>query len=132
MILKFQKGFCGFIHALNLSDYGICELEILGTKGRLNVDLLSNKAKLLKSHSKTYDYKILTHEELIVNKVKKSGTMLGIKNLIECIVNKKTPLCTGIDGYKSVELIVASILSSSTKKKIYLPLKINSYKISSK
>lgn len=132
VILKFQKGFCGFIHALNLSDYGICELEILGIKGKLNVDLLSNKAKLLKPHSKTYDYKRLTHEELIVDKTKKSGTILGIENLVECIVKKKTPLCTGIDGYKSVELIVASILSSSTKKKIYLPLKTNSYKIGSK
>lgn len=132
VILKFQEDFFGFIFALDLSNYGICEFQIFGTKGRLDIDLLSNKAKLFKPHSKIHDYKKLTDEEVIIDKTKKTGTILGIKDLIECITNKKTPMCTGIDGYKSVELIIASIVSSTTKKKINLPLKTNDYKIYSR
>jgi len=132
VFLEFKKGNTASIIALDLSNYGICEFEIFGTKGRVDIDLLSNSAKLLRSQSKTHDYKKLVQEKFVVDKSKKSGTILGIQNLIDSIDSNETPLCSGFDGYKSLELVIASHLSSSKNKSINLPLKNNSYKIRSK
>ena len=61
-----------------------------------------------------------------------SAISLGVQNLVSSILTKKTPLCTGKDGYKSLELIIVSIKSSKNGKEVYLPLKNNSYKLKSK
>lgn len=132
IILEFKIGLQIVLQALDQSKYGVCELDIFGTKGRLYVDLLANNIKLLKPKSKTYDYKKLIQEKIVVRNSQVSGTILGIQNLVNCVTYNKLPLCSGFDGYKSLELVIASILSSSKNKKIYLPLSNNSYKIRSK
>lgn len=130
--LKFNQNFYGYLHPLDLSNYGICEFDIFATGGRLKVDLLSNQADFFQVNSDSHDYKILSAEKLSADSSSKSGTILGIENLVSCINSDMIPLCSGYDGYKSLELIVASILSASQKTTIHLPLETNSYKINSK
>ena len=65
-------------------------------------------------------------EEFINNATEELGGSL------DCIINNKTPLCTGLDGYKSLELIIASLSSSKKHKLLKLPLKMVDYAISSK
>jgi len=132
VFLKFEKGPIAFLKALDLRNYGICEFNIFGTNGRIILDILSNKVTYLKPSSNYFDYVRLSPTEFSLTEDQVSGTILGIKNMIGCISTGKEPLCTGYDGYKSLELVIASILSAKERKKVYLPLKNNSYKISSK
>ena len=132
VVLEFVQNFNGYLHALDLSNYGICEFDIFGANGRLKVDLLTNQANYFQANSDSHDYKILSMWKSFVDSSEKSGTILGIENLVSCINSNETPLCSGYDGYKSLELILASILSASKKTPINLPLETNSYKINSK
>ena len=43
--LEFDNNFKCFINALDLSNYGICELDIFGTKGRLKINLITNETE---------------------------------------------------------------------------------------
>jgi predicted dehydrogenase len=132
VVLEFSQNFNGHLHALDISNYGICEFDIFGANGRLKVDLLTNQANYFQVNSNSHDYKILSLEKSFIDSSKKSGTILGIENLISCINSNDIPLCNGYDGYKSLELISASIMSASKKTVINLPLETNSYKINSK
>jgi predicted dehydrogenase len=132
VILEFKKGYSVILQPLDLSNYGICEIQIFGNNGRLDLDIISNVVTLQEPQSRTHDYKKLVKKNFPIKKIEKSGTILGIQNLIDCAISDKVPLCTGYDGYKSLELVIASILSSLKNKKIHLPLKNNIYKIHSK
>ena len=132
VVLGFVQNFSGYLHGLDISNYGICEFDIFGSNGRLKIDLLTNQANYFQANLNSHDYKILSMKESFTDSTEKSGTILGIKNLISCINSNEIPLCSGNDGYKSLELITASILSSSKKISIDLPLEPNSYKINSK
>lgn len=133
VFLKFKNGIKCVIQALNLRNYGICEFDIFGNKGRIRLDLLSDKVAYFKKSNKNFqDYRKLMRTNMPVKRSSKSGTALGIQNLVDCMWSGKNPLCTGEDGYKSLELIIGSIQSSIKKRKIILPLDNNSYKIKSK
>ena len=61
--------------------------------------------------------------------MKNSEIFLGIENLVTSIIKNEKLLCTGEDGYKSLELSIASMISYKSNKSIHLPLKKNSFKI---
>lgn len=118
---------------LDARNYPLLEMDILGTRGRIRLNFVTNDVEYFKISSKNIlDFKSLMKTKMVVSSPTFSTIPLGVKNMVSCIRTKKRPLCTGEDGYKSLELIIASIQSSKQNRKIYLPLKRNSYKISSK
>ena len=130
--LEFGNGTICYIHALDLKNYGILELDIIGTKGRMRLDLSSNNLEYFKiSSNKTLVYKNLVPSKINVNSSTFSSIYLCVQNLVKAIKQKKDPLCTGEDGYKSLELVIASLLSAQKKKKMNLPL-TSKYIINSK
>jgi hypothetical protein len=46
--------------------------------------------------------------------------------------NHKTPLCSGYEGYKALELVTACMISAKQKKKKLIPLKNEDYIIRSR
>lgn len=133
--IKFKSGFTGYLHSIDFRKFVIFEMNVLGTIGRLNVNLVANKYDLeyfkpIKNSS--VGFKTLVKSPINIKKPKKSAIYYGVENLVNCINLNSNPLCSGEDGYKSLELIVASIHSSKTKKRIQLPISNNNYKISSK
>jgi myo-inositol 2-dehydrogenase / D-chiro-inositol 1-dehydrogenase len=45
-----------------------------------------------------------------------------VEHFFDCILNDKTPLATGMDGRRSLEVMLAAEKSIAEGEKIYLPL----------
>ena len=65
-------------------------------------------------------YKNLEKSKFKAIKTKKSEIYLGIENLINSITGSEKLLSSGEDGYKALELTIASMLSFKLNKKIEL------------
>ena len=132
MIIFKNDTHCLF-QGLDVSNYGILELDILGSNARIRLNLAKSIADYFEiSVQSGLAYKELEPKPFEMHD-KKDAIVLGLENLFNAIENNVETLCTGNDGYLSLEVIVAIIESASNKgKQVSLPLKINTCKISSK
>lgn len=131
--LIFNNNISCSLLALDTTNYGILEMDIFGTDGRLRVDMASHTVNYhVISKKKSKVYKHLRQKKFPKTKNPKEPIVLGLKNLIESIRTKKLSICSGNDGYKSLELVVASLMSIKKKKPIVLPIKSSYYTINSK
>ena len=131
--IEFKNKIHCSLHALDSQNYGIAEMDILGTKKRINIDLVTNEMKFFIKSKKIQDYNRLILSKKSIKKSRPATDIrLSINNLAECIIKKKIPLCSGKDGYKSLELVVGSMISSNQNKKINFPIKYKNYKIKSR
>ncbi len=119
------------INAINANSYGVFEMDIFGDRGRIRVNYAINTLDLFKP-SKGLVYKNLASHSAKIKTSKQSSIYLGIKNLAECIKSRKKPLSGGENGYKSLELVVASIMSANKDKEIQIPLKPNKFIVHSR
>ena len=115
------------------NNYGIAEFDIFGSKARVRINL----AKSIVEYFEISNQKGLAYNELISKPFaipkRKDAIVLGVKSLIDSIENNTKPLSTGQEGYFSLECIIALIESANNNgQEIKLPLKTNTYKISSK
>ena len=121
------------IQALDYNNYGLFEMDIIGTLGRIKLDLSLNQIEYFMINDKNSQvYKKLIPSKIKIKRSCHSAIELGVQNLIDSIRTKKEPQSTGYDGYKSLELIIASIQSAKTGRKIHLPLINKNYNINSK
>ena len=132
--LEFGNNFKCFLNALDLSNYGIFELDIFGTKGRLKINLITNETEYSKiSVKKFQDYKRISLTPLpFSSKYAGYDISQGLVDLVKCIKNNKMPLSGGTEGYKTLELIIGSMTSAKQNKKITIPLKKYDYIVHSK
>ena len=133
--IEFKRKINCTINSLDYRIYGLFEMDILSTEGRLRINLAANTYEInyfKKSIKDASGYRKLIPFTFKVKKSKESSIILVVKDLMNCIKYNKKPICSGIDGYKSLELILASIMSSKQNKVVHLPLISNKYKISSK
>lgn len=133
-VLKFKNGIICKLNALDVRNYGILEMDIFGTNGRMKLNLTTNNFEYFKiSETDFLIYKNLILSNINVKRSVHSAITLGVKNLVKCIHTRSPTLCTGQDGYGSMELILACIQSSIERKEITLKsLLHNDYKINSK
>ncbi len=131
--LEFKNGKSCILRALDVKNYGMLEMDIFGTKSRFRFNLESNSYEYFKVASGArLVYKNLINSKIKLKKSKLSSMQLGVENLVNCVEKKAKPMCTGIDGYGSLEIIIAALLSSYKKQKIHLPLKKYNFKIKSR
>lgn len=131
--IEFKNKIICRIQALDVRNYGMLEMDLFGVNGRLRLNLVSNKAELFrKSKRSSLVYKELQKSNFKPKQTNQTAIMHGVENLVDCVRNNAAPLCGGEDGYKSLELTIASIMSSRKKKKILLPLKNKKLGISSR
>ncbi|WP_100182730.1 Gfo/Idh/MocA family protein [Candidatus Nitrosotenuis aquarius] len=120
--------------SFDYSNYGILEFDIISTKKRIKLNLTTGKIEIFKS---TLPKIGLYYKELVPQTVtfppRTSAIFNGVETLLQSIQTNKEPLCTGEDGYLSLEAVTALIKSSSLNgKRIAIPLKNTNYKIHSK
>jgi len=131
--IVFKNKIVCFLHALDISNFGFLEMQVYGEKSVLRINLTNNEIVYHKISKKpSHDYKNLETKSLRLKKSNKSGIFLGVENMINSIFNISKPLCTGEDGNRSLEGVIALKKSAKLGKKITLPLKITNYKINSK
>lgn len=130
ILVEFKSGALCNLIALDFKHYGLAELEIFGTKKRFFLDLITNEIKVYKISKNFQDYKRMVQTKTSLNCISPSTDIrLGIKNLAESITKGKKILCSGEDGYNSLELITGSMISSLTNQKILFPIKNKKFKI---
>ena len=114
-------------------NYGIFEFDIFGSRGRIRINLAKHTAEFFEISEKIG----IAFKELALKPVpipfRKEPIVLGIENLFNSIENNNKPLSMGIEGYSSLECIIALMESADNKgQKTYLPLKTDTFKISSR
>ncbi len=124
--IEFKNKIHCTLNSLDLTHFGILEMDILGSKGRLKIDILNEKVLYYKiQHSNFLVYKNLVPSKIQIQHSKFSPMYMGVNNLSNSIHKKNKTLSTGDDALKSLELIISSITSAKSIKKINLPLRSN-------
>ena len=134
ILIHFKNNLISHVNSLDYSNYVIFTLDIFGTYGRLQINLVNNNYvfESTKNSGTISGYKKLKQKTFDYKKPQKPSIYLAIENIVNCIENKKQPLSTGIDGYRSLECTIACQLSAKKGRPISLPIRDMNYKIYSK
>lgn len=130
--ITLKNGICCLMHGIDVSNYGILEMNILGSNERLRLDLAKSTGEYFQiSNNSSLVYKDLDSKPIKVQN-NQDAIVLGLDNLVRAISSGNNLLCTGNDGYFSLEGVIATMRSANRNQRISLPLKANTYRISSK
>lgn len=129
----FRNNITCFLRSIDVTNYGILEMDIFGTDGRLIVDMANHTVNSYDiSKKKSLVYKQLVAKKFPVAKKIDEPIVSGLKHLLESMSKTKPSPCDGNQGYKSLELVVASLMSARKNKEVHLPLQSLGYVLSSK
>lgn len=131
--INFKNNVTCNINSLDINNYGILEMNILGTSGRLKIDMVKHSLDYqVPSKNKFLDYTELSNRKFLIKKLTTAPILVGLNNLIDAIRGKDNLLCSALDGYKSLEVIVALNMSAQKKCTISFPLHNSKLKIKSR
>lgn len=125
--LHFRSGAAAALQALDVREYAIFEVNVLGTSGRLRV--LSHGTALefeeARPSHRYQEYRELYAAKPLVDAGGPREYMLqAVAHLVDCLEHGKKPLCTGEDGRAALELVCALRQSAdSGGQRVHLPLK---------
>jgi len=136
-MVKFKNGVLCGIQACDVRSYLAFDLSIFGTEGRIDVCHSGFDARYYSVSDSDYfsGYKELREAPHHFQKsAEKEGFMKqAVAHLVECLEQKKEPLCKGEDGLAALELICALHESArNSGMRVELPLKNREMEILSK
>jgi len=83
------------LNALDVGNYGILEMDVFGTTGRLKINLVSNETAYYRiSQKNNFVYKELEKSNFKIKQSNQSSIILGLQNLVDCVNCKVNPLCS--------------------------------------
>lgn len=111
-ILWFDQGFPAMLQACDTASYYILEIVILGTEGRLRVktgtyDAVEWEEARPSEYASEYRDLVAATSPFPQVETRPEIMLAGVANLIACLERKATPLCTGMDGLRAVEMFEA-------------------------
>ncbi|MBT3297541.1 Gfo/Idh/MocA family oxidoreductase [archaeon] len=134
-LIKFKNGVLCTIQACDVKNYLIFDLDIFGTKGKISLSKAGFKVEyneIIESDLFS-GYKELSQTNCPIKEKSRDFMVDAVKHLVDCIINKQKPICSGEDGLASLELICAFKESAEQKgKMISLPLEQSQIEINSK
>ncbi len=134
-IIKFESGVFCSIHACDVKQFLIFELDLIGTLGRVRV--MQSGFSFETSDVRESDL-FTGYKELFLRadaEVSKPGSWVveGVKHLVLCLERKQQSISSAIDGKKALELVCAMKESAAENgRRISLPLKQSAIHIQSK
>jgi predicted dehydrogenase len=135
-VIRFKNNAFCTIHACDVNNFLIFEMDVVGEKGRLRITHSGFDLDFYEiGDSNLYSgYKELYSGEPPVDvNLPREFMINGVKHLVECLENSKPSISSGEDGLRALELICAFHESAKEDgKKIYLPLKESSVEIKSR
>lgn len=127
-IVDFKNGVRCNLFAVDTKNYGVFEIDMLGIDKRIRLNMITNDISFYSKGVGIQDYNTLKlKKNPFLSKRNATDIRLTINNVVDCLDNGTKPLSSGMDGYNSLELIVASRLSARNKKKMKFPLKNKNY-----
>ena len=101
IMLTYESGKSAFIESNWLTPYKTRTLNVTGSEAIMRLDYITQDL-LIESAKETLQPRIQFQEPLKAE----------LKHFAECILEKKKPLVTGIDGYKALQVAMAAFQSS--------------------
>jgi predicted dehydrogenase len=101
------------------NGFGDVRMNVLGTEGNLFLDF--TPMNLYGVNREGWKMPDTRHWPTLHNKMI-GAAKLEIEHFFECVLNDKTPLVTGADGIRSLEVMLAAEKSIAEGRKIDLPL----------
>ncbi|NWG10599.1 Gfo/Idh/MocA family oxidoreductase [Candidatus Bathyarchaeota archaeon] len=105
IMLAFESGKSAFIESNWLTPYKTRTLVVTGSKAIMKLDYISQEL-VIEDAKETMQPRYPWQEPL----------KLELQHFADCILKKKQPLITGIDGLKALQIAEAALKSSSTGK----------------
>jgi predicted dehydrogenase len=110
--LWFDQGFPVMLQACDTASYYVLEIAILGTEGRLRIKTGTYEAVEWEEarpspYASEYRDLVSAPPPLPDVDTRPEIMLAGVANLIACLERKATPLCTGVDGLRAVEIFDA-------------------------
>lgn len=134
-IIKFKNDIFCSIHALDVKNYLIFDLNIMGAKGRIHLTNSGFTVNYFEAKDSEFfsGYKELVESNSPITNHPKEFMVNAVQHLVECLNNKNNPISSGEDGLASFELICAFHESAKEGgKKIFLPLNNSEINIESR
>jgi len=123
-VLKFKNGALGVIEATNATRPKDLEgsISILGGKGTVEIGGFAvNEMKVWNfSEEKKSDKDVLTKYSVNPPNVYGFGHKAYYQHVVDCIVNNKKALVDGLEGKKTLELVLAIYESIETEREVFL------------
>lgn len=130
--IKFNNDIICILNALDVNNYGILEMDIFGTEGRIKLDLIEHDANFYKISKEGLVYKKLKKGKKINSKKENQPILSALENLLFSIKDKSNPICSFDQGIDSLEMIIGSMISMNKNKTIAFPIKNKKFEIFSK
>jgi len=116
MILSFKNGKIGNIENSRKSGYGYdTRVEVIGTRGAFQIGYLRNKKYLLLNKSGVLHDVIPSWQERF-----EDAFFYEMRHFVECILKNKSPLVTGVDAKRALEIALAATVSCRKGEQIKL------------
>jgi len=123
--LRFKNGLIATIQNLDMKSYDNFDIHIFGKKGKILISGIGRdilKFKVIQSPEHT-GFTELTLYPLKLNKSKPRPQFNKLAyNALECLVSKKTPLCSAQESYNDM-VVIEKIIQSAKKKSKFLRIK---------
>lgn len=132
LVIEFKNKITCIVNALDVSNYGLLEMDIFGTKGRIKMDMVKHSIDFFEISKKGLVYKELKKAKKIIANKENEPILRALENLLFSIEKKSEPLCSLDQGHDSLELIIGTMISANQDKTITFPLQNRQFKIHSK
>jgi UDP-N-acetylglucosamine 3-dehydrogenase len=109
IMLTFQGGESAFIESNWLTPYKTRTLNVTGTDGIMRLDYITQEL-WIENAKESLQPRIAFQEPL----------KMELQHFAECILEKKKPLITGVDGYKALQIAMAALQSSAKNAAVKL------------
>jgi predicted dehydrogenase len=113
LVVEFQSGAIGHIH-LDMVQRTPCRSgRVVGTDGTVTWDAMANRVQLYLSATRRW-------EDAYAAECWNSNEMYleEIRHFLDCVRGKATPVVTGEDGRRALEVVLAARQSSETRKAV--------------
>jgi predicted dehydrogenase len=106
--IQFENGASGYIHGCDEKQFDICEMDIIGSSGRIRI---IDSGHTIERYEVRDDPHYSGYFGLFFKEKNTRGmtdTILhGVEDLVFCLNHKKIPQCSGYDGYIALKLGLA-------------------------
>jgi predicted dehydrogenase len=129
-LLWFEQGFPAILQACDTASFYILEIIVLGTAGRLRINTGTHESVSYEAAAPSpyaSEYRDLVPAPSPLPEVDARPTVMvdSITHVLDCLAGRATPLCSGVDGLRSIEIIEA-ITASARSGRGRVELRLNS------
>ncbi len=117
--MNFACGANGFLHGCDENAFSIFEIDIMGTRGRIQI---VDQGNTVHYYRLTDDPNYSGYKALLLEKTERTGLgnvlLNTVNDVVSCLDKGRQPLCSGDDGVQALALSLAAISSAKRSRKI--------------